>query len=331
MDSGTISYHNGSIGPNQDYFAGLYEHRPIEVFAVTLSVASSLIYIPLFSVIILYIKFGSDQKQTILTKLYSSGSFCAIHWFLVVQIPESIRYIFGPLPTWFCYYHFILKNAITIQMLLYSDAITILRFLFIFKLKNPSGFSDSFWTRFLNVWIAAFSYLSQFLLALQPGRQPLNFFICSGLDPSNDKNSFRKVNVVLLAVPPVSILIHLVVRFKIFTFKWKPKPKPNPMFRGLQETKLKKEFLADFALNMMLVFMFSSAIVNFVIVNDLNPSEVSVYPNYLFIYYLHIFGPFLQTGIGLTMYYMTNEAMRTWLVRELKLKLAANFTYFRKN
>jgi hypothetical protein len=103
------------------------------------------------------------------------------------------------------------------------------------------------------------------------------------------------------------------------------------MFRRLQETKLEKEFLADFALNMMLVFMFSSAIVNFVIVNGLNPTEVSFYPNYLFIYYLHIFGPFLQTGVGLTMYYMTNEAMRTWLVRELKLKLAANFTYFRKN
>ena len=183
MNSGSGSSYNGSI----DYFAGLYETRPIKVFAVVLSVASTIIYIPLFSIIIYFVKFGSDQNQTILTKLYSSGSYCAIHWFVVVQIPESIRYIFGPLSTWFCYYHFILKNAVSIQLLLYSDVITVLRYLFIFKLKNPSGFSEGFWTLFLNIWITAFSYLTQFVLALQPGRQPLNFFICSGLDPSKVK------------------------------------------------------------------------------------------------------------------------------------------------
>ena len=157
-----------------DFFSGLFENRPIKVFGMVISIISSVFYVLLYYHIIWYEKFGSDKKRTILNKLVSSICAAGILWHGIVQPIEMSRYIFGPLPAWMCNFHFTLKNVIGIQFLLFYDSISLLRYLFIFWLKNPTGFCDDFWTKFVNVWIIVFSFISQILHSILPGLSVTN-------------------------------------------------------------------------------------------------------------------------------------------------------------
>jgi hypothetical protein len=79
---------------------------------------------------------------------------------------------------------FVLKNTISIQEILYFGIIAVVRYLFIFSVKNPATFQDEFWSFFINILVISFGFLSQVLFACLPGRQPLTFYFCTGDIPS---------------------------------------------------------------------------------------------------------------------------------------------------
>ena len=152
-----------------DFFSGLFEKHPAIIIGVIFTIMSSLFNIPLLLSVIWHEKFGTDKKRTVLNKLVASVCWSAIFSGLFGQLPEIIRYCFGPLPTTICYMHFVFKNIFAVQMILLYDAITIMRYLFIFWLKNPFCFCDDFWTTYLNIWILSFSLISQITHAILPG------------------------------------------------------------------------------------------------------------------------------------------------------------------
>ena len=160
---------NSTNTSTNDYFSQLFENRSSKIIGVILTWLSICVYIPLLYSIIYYEKFGSDKKRTVLNKLVSSICWCGIYYNLLSQVPEMICYCFGPLPPFICYLHFVIKNIIAIQVILFYDSITILRYLFIFWLKNPSNFCDNFWTTYLNFWITTFATISQVVHTLIPG------------------------------------------------------------------------------------------------------------------------------------------------------------------
>ena len=169
-----------------DYFSGLFENGPSITVGVIFSIILTLFIIPILLSVIWYEKFGSDKKRTILNKLVASVCWSAIHYSLLGQVPELIRYCFGPLPTTICYMHFVIKNVLAVQMILLYNAMTFMRYLFIFWLKNPFRFCDEFWTTYLNIWILSFSLISQTAHAILPG----NYFL--KLNAKKLKVSFKK-------------------------------------------------------------------------------------------------------------------------------------------
>ena len=46
-----------------------------------------------------------------------------------------------------------LRNALAIKVILHLDSIVIIRYIFIFLLKNPMNFKDDFWCLFINLWV----------------------------------------------------------------------------------------------------------------------------------------------------------------------------------
>lgn len=54
------------------------------------------------------------------------------------------------------------------------------RYIFIFWLKNPSAFNDDFWFLFVNIWTVGFTFISDFSHLYLPGRQRMEFYICTG-------------------------------------------------------------------------------------------------------------------------------------------------------
>ncbi len=46
--------------------------------------------------------------------------------------------MFGPFPESVCYLEIVLRSSLTMQGILYLDSIFIVRYLFVFHLKNPT-------------------------------------------------------------------------------------------------------------------------------------------------------------------------------------------------
>ena len=101
------------------------------------------------------LKKSSERKSEIFQKAFSN--------------PISNRFLYGPLPGPICSLVMYLKNVVTIQTMLFLDAILISKYFLIFKFKNPLGFCDDFWTRFISIWIVIGSHLLQFVGDFFPG------------------------------------------------------------------------------------------------------------------------------------------------------------------
>ncbi len=64
------------------------------------------------------------------------------------------------------------------MIVLFYDAITLSRYIFIFWLKNPTAVEDSFWSLFINIWIVTgctiFAAVNLFTSTLAAGLNQVN-------------------------------------------------------------------------------------------------------------------------------------------------------------
>jgi hypothetical protein len=124
-----------------------------------------------------------------------------------------------------CYFQVIMKNSLHLQSVMTSDALTVVRCLFLFVLKNTDRFKDDFWNRFINIWISAFCFIPQFVFFCLPGRQPLILYICLGKVPSNRTSEWTaegpKKNYILTYVIVLSIVLQFLAGLQIIRHKVK--------------------------------------------------------------------------------------------------------------
>ena len=170
-----------------DFFGPVYELGPLKIMLGFISISFVLLLVPLLVSIIWYEWYGSDQKRIFINKLVTSIALCFLTQLILIQIPEMLRYMTGPLPNWFCFWHYVLKNTIAIQEIVYFGIIALVRYLFIFSIKNPAIFQDEFWHFFITIQVVIFSFFSQLIFACLPGRQPLTYYFCTGEIPTGEK------------------------------------------------------------------------------------------------------------------------------------------------
>jgi hypothetical protein len=184
MNSTSIIFEVVKFQMENDFFGPVYELEPLKIILGFLSISFVILLVPLLVSIIWFDWYGSDQKRIFINRLVSSIAFCFFAQLILIQIPEIMRYMTGPLPNWFCFWHYALKNTIAIQEILYFGIIAVVRYLFIFSIRNPATFQDEFWNFFINIQVVSFGFLSQVIFACLPGRQPLTFYFCTGDIPS---------------------------------------------------------------------------------------------------------------------------------------------------
>ncbi len=155
---------------SQDFFVELFESGVSKTICLTYSLLTVPILVLTLLSIIWYEKFCSDAKRTLLNRFLSSACWTCIEFVVLVQTADLLRYFYGPLPENFCLIHLSFKNAVVVQVLLFLDSIVVARYFFVFRLKNPAGFQDEFWYRFVNIWVVGFSTLSQFVFVWMPGQ-----------------------------------------------------------------------------------------------------------------------------------------------------------------
>ena len=189
---GSISQNNSLCSENQianNFYNLELEHNPFKHIFVIISILIIVVTVVVTTLIIWYEKFGSDKKRTIINQLVSLICWNLIYWCLFIQGAGIARFLYGPFNQTFCFWLVILRRTITTKIIILFDAITTIRFIFIFVLQNPGAFNDDFWSLFLNIWITGMCFVVQFVNASLPKLTLFQYTICVGQPPLKSINS----------------------------------------------------------------------------------------------------------------------------------------------
>lgn len=104
-----------------------------------------------------------------------------------------------------------------------------LRHAYIFWLENPAAFHDDFWCLFINMWANGFGLISQLAWHFAIPRQPIGYYICSGIDPTEHLKTPLSV-YGLLEVSSLLLNVFIWIRIKIFKSKEKTMSVRKTMF-----------------------------------------------------------------------------------------------------
>jgi hypothetical protein len=302
----------------------LFGNNPSKYFCIAFSFVSVPFVVLLLYSIIWYEHFGIDAKQTLINKFLSSACWTCLQFIVFVQIPDLGRYLIGPFPESVCLFQFVMKNTTSLQILIFFDGIIVARYFYVFRLKNPAAFQDEFWHRFLNIWTASFSFISQSAFVYLPGRQPLNYYICTGKISSEDLETPLKINRILGLTGVTSVLVHIVIAAKIYRFKHKVGITEEDLVvescgrRSNFVKSLEKQSLTDMTTTLFNFIGVAATVTLLSKMYSINPVEVNLYPNYLYVYLLHLVSPLVSMLTLSILYYARNASMRRTMFREAK-------------
>jgi len=306
-----------------DFFQELYENRPSKIFSVIFSALAAFLLLILVYGIAWHEHFGSDKKRTMINKLASSLCWTWFEWVILVQLPDMVRYIFGPFPQQLCSIQIALKNAMFTQALLYLDGIIITRYIFIFWLKNPTIFQDDFWNLFLNIWIFGFVHIIQFIYYMMPGRNYLNFYICSGQNPFTEQQKAFKAGFMGQLIAGFSIVVHIFVFVKISLYKKKIKvtgfniENAQSLKKKIDDFRsIETDSLTDITTSICSAAILSISAFMAIMANNTSLQDFNCFPGYLYEYFFRMVWPNLLTSIFVLLYYYRNPMLRTTVKRE---------------
>lgn len=159
------------------------------------------------------------------------------------------------------------------------------------------------------MWVVSFGLLTQFVYFMQPGRLPLEFHLCAGSYPEEDSKEI-KINVTLGVVYVVGIVINVVVPIKIRLFQIQNHSSPSLSHKTANLTDL----TTSMSMVLLLGFVVASLILNVRAV----PSNLNVFPNYVFTLSLQVLTPNLITLVVTIIYFLRHEPLRITILRLVK-------------
>lgn len=183
-------------------------------------------------------------------------------------------------------------------------------------MKNPLAYFDDFWCRFICIWVTLSTFLIQYALDFIPGKHPLNYFVCTGKNPDLDASKETKIirNHSMLIGCVSLIIIHLIVNIRIAIYQRKAaKPAAKAWGRVVD-----RKPLTDYLVVVSYITFLVLHILLLLKVQSLDMIKMDVYPNYIYLYYLHLW---LLPNFSLTLisiYFIRNRQLRDMFIRELR-------------
>ncbi len=292
----------------EDFFSFLMSSSSLKTFSLATS-AITVVFVPvLLFLMIQFDKQDLDQRRTLLNRLYVSIWMVLIELIFVIQLTEIFRFVFGPMPKFFCLIKTVARTAYTVQLLLYLDAIAITRFLFIFWLKNPVAFQDGFWSAFFSRWIRLASWLSTMAGCFLADRQLINYYICSGEDPTED---FKKPQKSSKFVEIGSLVIHLIVYLKIKIYKMSNSGNVQPSNGSIGNkflTEMRTQSLESFSRNIIDFSLLGMTLLSASYLSKLEPAEMCNNKAFLQLHYLVQISA--SALIGILLYYLRHKPLQ---------------------
>jgi hypothetical protein len=284
----------------------LYKHDWSMSLGLFASALSIIFVTPLSFSIIWYERYGSDLRRILPNQLVSS-IFWNIIFQNVINVPlEVLLTLTGPLSETFCSVHMILKYCSILHIISILFFMTLIKYLFIFVLKNPTNLQNEFWCLVINVATLVFSLLSQSVLIAIPGRNPFNFYICTGKFPSHLEHQPTKKNYPFLVVILLSIAWYIFVLMRIKFFEKKVSPQVNaPTDNSFQETLVNLGTIAImFAYFLIVTFAYAN------INNNVSDTAVESHSFVILIHFFHHGTGLVWNSVLIVTFFLKSATMR---------------------
>ena len=308
-----LANYSNLVEDHENSFKKLYENNATKITMICISVLFSVIVVTLSYGIIWYEKFGTDQKRTLMNKLVASLSWIMLEWHLFCQAISIIGLCFGPLPSIVCAFTQIEKTSIKFQLLLCINAMQIIRYFFIFHLKNPSAVPDAFWSLFINVWIIGFCNIYGFKLFFINGQKPVAYYTCIGSDVITNPNEYKRSYG---GVEITTFIIYILIQLRIFQYKQQTEMQNQTLC--LADSKLNSNSLSSFRASFFSTIALCTYTLMTIKVNSMKLLDIEVYPNYIYVQFYNLIGPNILAFMLTSVYYVTHPAITRALLQNLR-------------
>ncbi len=244
--------------------------------------------------------------------------FCrtALEYILFILFTDALRFITGPMNAKYCFIKTIWRSSYVTTTMLHFDFIALTRYLFIFHLKNPFVFKDNFWIVFVNIWVRGASIIFNAAWFYQAEHQIINYYLCSGIDPTED---FKKPLKLYATTELGSILINLFVYIRIKFYKMRHQEKAQPSQAQQKYLFLSGDMtnsIATVTTNLLNLISLILMLLGVALLSNIPPTELYNYKNE--IYYVYLVSPTLAIGVFLSAYYIRHKPLRNAALIQLR-------------
>ena len=234
---------------------------------------------------------------------------------VIVEVSDIILFTAGPFDAWFCRAQRFVNNVVIFQWAFFQLGVALMRYIYIFVLKNPTQLQKEFWCLFINLATLLSSVIIELVYQIQPGRETISIYFCRGSDPTLFADQEVKANYAFktLIVIWLSFYFCALVRIKIY-MKQAPTP-TSALQEGSQSpssvpNQIMKTSLSSLIVIFFCLFAIVGGLVMTVHINNLDYRQINEYPNY-HIYHLVNHGfPFLQLALFLVIWFTKNKTLR---------------------
>ena len=174
------------------------------------------------------------------------------------------------------------------------------------------------------------SLISQLVYLSLPGRQPFNYYFCCNKIRHGQliRGVAVKNNWTLIGLQAFSVLLHIFVKIRIRMFKNKQKNSESNPWTTVKSNGMSiinKQTIANTGTNAFITFLFFSTGLISIPVNTMNLESANEFPNYLFIYFVHLIHPALLCWTLTLVYFLTHPPLRKTIYSEIKLMMGFKF------
>lgn len=326
------------MAPENDFFEEMYSNSVLKQFTIVVFVFGTILGLLLEFGIIWYERHANHRYRTAINQVFSTISWLVIGYIILVFLPDGIRYLTGSLNETFCDLHNFLKNFFSISIILALDLTICLRYIFIFKLTNFAIIKDDFIAAFLQLTVVVLSFWMTLVKRISFGKMPLQYYMCSGKDPTNENNGQGKHvpkydTLAILVI--ISFILYVFASSKIFLYQRKiEKSTKNIELGRIQnianpnETKNRndQEFkarnmpksMADLTTQLLCMMLIIVFFIVSSIINEIEPKNLNSLENRWLVYYMQIIGVAL-TILGIScQYYVKNKSLSNAIWRKIK-------------
>jgi len=167
------------------------------------------------------------------------------------------------------------------------------------------------------MWINFFGFITQFVWQFKAPRQPLGFYICSGVDL---REAFKTPLPMYGVLELFSLTLNLMIYMKIRRFRAKTiaSQAQQTMAKGLFLKDVETLSLSSRLSDLFNILCFVLLCLNQALINMVDPNLINQYPYTFFVYYIFFISPTILANLSVMTVYYRHANMRRVLLIEIK-------------